>query len=549
MAGNYRMPIGGRRGLMQDWPLTVDRIIDHAARWDGRREVVARSSDGRLVRTDYASVRARARRLSGALAGLGIGPGERIATLAWNTHRHFEAWFAIMGMGAICHTLNPRLFPEQLRYIVQHADDRVVFVDSGFQPLLASLLPSLPGVRHVIVLGEPGEWDRDLLPQAMDGETLLTAECPEVAWGDFDEQLACGLCYTSGTTGHPKGVLYSHRSTVIHTLMTLQPDVLGLSVADVVMPIVPMYHANAWGIPLSAPAAGCKLVLPGARLDGASLHELCEGEGVTFAAGVPTVWQALLQYLEESRKRLTTLKRVLVGGSACPESIIRRLRDHGVESKQGWGMTETSPIGSHSKLLPEIAAMTFDEQMPWRLKQGRPPFGIDLKIADDAGHRLAHDGKTLGRLFVKGPTVASAYLGGNPGDILDAEGYFDTGDIAGIDEEGYMHIADRAKDIIKSGGEWISSIEIENLAHGHPKVALCAVIAVPHPRWDERPLLVVQLREGETATSQDMLDALSGRIAKWWMPDAVVFVQEMPLGATGKIDKKLLRARFASIPE
>ncbi|WBX84518.1 long-chain-fatty-acid--CoA ligase [Sphingosinicella microcystinivorans] len=532
------------RGLMQEWSLTVDRIIDHAARWDGKREVVTRALSGEIVRTDYAAMRERARRLSAALAARGIGRGDRVATMGWNSFRHVEAWFAIMGMGAVCHTLNPRLFREQIVYIANHAEDHAIIVDPCFQDLLADMLPALPRLGAIIVMGEASEVARDRLPGAVDYESVIAENHPEAAWGGFDEETACALCYTSGTTGNPKGVLYTHRSNVIHTLMTLQPDVFGLSIADVVMPIVPMYHANGWGLPLSAPAVGCKLVLPGSRLDGASLHDLCEREDVTFAAAVPTVWQALLQHLDDTGGRLTTLRRVLVGGAACPESIIRRLRDHGVESKQGWGMTETSPIGSHSKLLPEIAALPFDDQVPWRLKQGRPPFGVDLKIVDDTGNRQPHDGAALGRLHVKGPTVASAYLGGTPGDILDREGFFDTGDIADIDAEGYMRIADRAKDVIKSGGEWISSIEIENIALGHPKVALCAVIAIPDPKWDERPLLVVQLRDGETATASEMLGTLEGRIAKWWMPEGVVFVPEMPLGATGKIDKKRLRERF-----
>jgi fatty-acyl-CoA synthase len=370
-----------------------------------------------------------------------------------------------------------------------------------------------------------------------------------VRWGDFGEETACALCYTSGTTGNPKGVLYSHRSTVLHMLLTLQPDVFGLSINDVAMPIVPMYHANAWGMPLSTAAVGCKLVLPGAQLDGASLHALIESEGVTFSAAVPTVWQGLLHHLDTTGGRLTSLRRVIIGGAALPESLVRRLREHGVETVQGWGMTETSPIGTHGKLTPEVAALPFEEQLPIRLRQGRPPFGIELKIVDDAGARLPHDGVTPGRLHVRGPTVASGYLGGAAGEILDDEGFFDTGDIATIDAQGYMAIVDRAKDVIKSGGEWISSIEIENIAAGHPKVALCAVIGIPHPRWDERPMLVAALHPGEEATAEELLATLEGRIARWWMPDTVAFIDAMPLGATGKIDKKALRARFAAMTD
>jgi fatty-acyl-CoA synthase len=538
------------RGLMQDWPLTVDRIIDHAAEWDGDRPVVARVGNGDILRTDYAAIGIGARRLSAALATLGIVPGDRVGTMAWNTIHHLEAWFAIMGMGAICHTLNPRLFAEQLRYIVAHAEDRAILVDPCFQPLLAELLAGMDWRGVVIVLGGEDEVDREALPHAIAVETLIAgADAADARWGGFDEGTACALCYTSGTTGNPKGVLYSHRSTVIHMMMTLQPDVFGLSIGDVAMPIVPMYHANAWGMPLSTAAVGCKLVLPGAQLDGASLHALIEGEGVTFSAAVPTVWQGLLHHLDTTGGRLTSLRRVIIGGAAMPESIVRRLRDHGVETVQGWGMTETSPIGTHAKLTPAVAALPFDEQMPFRLKQGRPPFGIELKIVDDAGQRLAHDGVTPGRLHVRGPTVSSGYLGGAAGEILDEEGYFDTGDIATIDGHGYMAIVDRAKDVIKSGGEWISSIEIENIASGHPKIAHCAVIGVPHPRWDERPLLVAALHPGESAEPEEILAILDGRIARWWMPDAVRFIDAMPLGATGKIDKKLLRARFASFPE
>ena len=532
------------RGLMQNWPLTVDRIIDHAADWDGDRPVIFRAADGRITRTDYAATRARARRLSFALTGLGIKPGERVATMAWNNAYHLESWFAVMGMGAVCHTLNPRLFAEQLRYIIAHADDRVILVDPCFQQLVGELTGAMDWRGAIIVLGNESEVDRVELPDALAAETLIAAASDDAAWGGFDEETACALCYTSGTTGNPKGVLYSHRSTVIHMMMTLQPDVFGLSINDVALPIVPMYHANAWGMPLSTAAVGCKLVLPGAQLDGASLHELIEHEGVTFSAAVPTIWQGLLHHLAQTGGTLTSLKRVIIGGAALPESIVRGLRDHDVETVQGWGMTETSPIGTHAKLTPTVAVLPLDEQMPFRLKQGRPPFGIDLKIVDDAGHRLPHDGLTPGRLHVSGPTVASAYLGGDAGEILDDEGFFDTGDIATICPQGYMAIVDRAKDVIKSGGEWISSIEIENIAAGHPKIAFAAVIGVPHPRWDERPLLIAALHPGESASSDEILSCLEGRIARWWMPDAVAFVEAMPLGATGKIDKKILRAQF-----
>ena len=538
------------RGLMQDWPLTVDRIIDHAATWDGAREMVWRDGDLTL-RSTYAQLRERARRLSVELARLGVQPGDRVATLAWNTGPHLEAWFAIMGMGAICHTLNPRLFPAQLGYILDHAGDRAVLVDPELQALLASFAATVGWRGLVIVHGDESSIDRNLLPDALSSEVLIASADGEAHWGGFNEETACGLCYTSGTTGNPKGVLYSHRSTVLHMLMTLQPDVFGLSITDVAMPIVPMYHANAWGMPLSAAAVGCKLVLPGARLDGASLQALIEAEGVTFSAGVPTVWQTLLDHLDATGAEIPSLRRVIVGGSALTATLIRRFRERGVEAVQGWGMTETSPIGTHGKLTPAVAALPFEAQLPSRLKQGRPPFGIELKIIVEAGSALPHDGVVRGRLLVRGPTVAAAYYPGvaEPAlkGALDPEGYFDTGDVATIDPDGYMAIVDRAKDIIKSGGEWIGSVEIETIVAGHPAVARCAVIGVPDVRWGERPLLVVTMAT-DVVETPDLLGWMHGRVARWWLPDGLVVIDEMPLGATGKIDKQALRARFPVLP-
>lgn len=533
-------------GLMQDWPLTVNRIIDHAARWDGRRPVVSRrveaSADGALSVTDHASLRDRARCLTSALRGLGVGLGDRVATLAWNSDRHLECWFAIMGMGAVCHTLNPRLFKDQLRFIINHAGDRVILADPVFASLVADLLPDCPTVTHVVLLCGEGDVDRALLPNAIAYEDWVAAHRDDGRpWGDFDERRAAALCYTSGTTGNPKGVLYSHRSTMIHMWMSLQPDVMGLSIQDVALPIVPMYHANAWGIPLSTAAVGCKLVLPGSRLDPASLLDLIHGQGVSFAAAVPTIWQAIIQHLERHGGDFGPLRRVIIGGAACPETVLRRLNDYGVEARHAWGMTETSPIGTHFKLVPELAGAGFEEQMPYRIRQGRPPLGIDLALRGQDGTCLPHDGQQMGRLLVRGPVVAGGYLHGDGGQVLDDEGWFDTGDIADIDGYGYMRIADRAKDVIKSGGEWISSLEIENIASSHPKAALCAAIAVPDPKWDERPLLVVQLKPEMEATVAEFLAHFQGRLSKWQIPDDVMFVDSMPLGATGKIDKKALR--------
>ena len=538
-------------GLMQDWPLTVDRILDYAAQWHGGREVVSRSVEGPVVRTTYAQVHARARQLSHALLELGIARGDRVATLAWNTGRHLEAWYGAMGIGAVCHTLNPRLHPDQLCWIIRDAGDRVILADLTFAPMLLEALARQPTpVERVVFLSDeahrpPGAGPEVLMYEDwLDGRpTDLAAGAP--AWGRFGEETACGLCYTSGTTGEPKGVLYSHRSNFLHTFLVLQSDVMGLSASDVVLPIVPMFHANAWGIAFAAPAVGAKLVMPGQKLDGASVHALLEDEGVTFSAAVPTVWQGLLQHLDDTGARLSTLKRVVIGGAACPEGLLRRFQeDYGVDVRHAWGMTETSPMGTTGAPDADLAALPFAAQLPWRVKQGRTPLGIELALKDEAGAPLPHDGSAFGRLMVRGPTVARGYFG-RPGSILDADGFFDTGDIATIDPRGYMQITDRAKDVIKSGGEWISSIEIENLVAGHPKVALAAVIGVPHPRWDERPLLLVQLKPGCDARPEEFTAHLDGRIAKWWMPDEVRFLAEIPLGATGKIDKKLLRARLA----
>jgi fatty-acyl-CoA synthase len=530
------------QGLMQPWPLTVDRILDHAARWHGEREIVTRSVAGPLVRTTYEKLHARARRLSSALLAAGIRQGDRVATLAWNTDRHMEVWYATMGIGAVCHTLNPRLFVEQLAYIINHAEDRIVFTDAPFLPLLEQTLSRCPSVERVVVMSDEDEPPETSLKNVVAYEPLLTEQAT-ASWGGFDENTAAGLCYTSGTTGDPKGVLYSHRSNFLHTFMTLQQDIMGLSQRDVVLPIVPMFHANAWGLAFSAPAVGAKLVMPGARLDGAAIHELIESEAVTFSAAVPTVWQVLLQHLLATNGKLTSLRKVVVGGAACPEHMIRAFHDRfGVEVLHGWGMTELSPLGCVAAPRADVVELPFEDQMPCRAKQGRPPLGVDMRIVDDSRADLPHDGTAHGYLLVSGPAVAASYFKSATADTLDGRGYFDTGDIASIDRHGFMQITDRAKDMIKSGGEWISSIAIENIVAAHPKAALAAVIGMPHPKWSERPLLVVQLKEGQSATAEELLAFLEGRIARWWMPDEVRFVERIPLGATGKIDKKQLRA-------
>ncbi|HZZ35317.1 MAG TPA: long-chain-fatty-acid--CoA ligase [Caulobacteraceae bacterium] len=532
-------------GLMQDWPLTVDKILTHAAEWHGKREVVGRSIEGPIVRTNYAAIQDRAKRMSNALKALGIKTGDRVATLAWNSGRHMEAWYAVMGIGAVCHTLNPRLFAEQLCYIINHAEDRIIFTDLTFLPVLAENRANMPTVEKFIVMTDRDHFKSVTLKDALCFEDLIEQHSADVTWGGFDENTAAGLCYTSGTTGNPKGVLYSHRSNYLHTLVTLQHDVMGLSITDVVLPVVPMFHANAWGLTFSCPAVGCKMVMPGQKMDGESILELLETEGVTFSAAVPTVWQMLLAHMKATGARPTTLKRVVIGGSAVPETLMRAFHDdYGVDVVHAWGMTETSPLGTLSTPTPEIAALPFEEQLPWRLKQGRAPAGVRLKLCDDEGKPVPRDGATFGRLKISGPFIVGRYFKNEGGEILDEEGFFDTGDVATIDEAGFMQITDRAKDVIKSGGEWISSIEIENIAAGHPKAAMAAVIGVAHPKWDERPLLLVKLKEGETATRDEFLEFLQGKIAKWWTPDDVVFVEDIPLGATGKIDKKLIRQRM-----
>lgn len=531
-------------GLMQDWPLTVDKIIDHAKNWHGDREVVTRSVEGPITRTTYGQIHDRAKRVSNALKDWGIKPGDRVATLAWNNDRHIETWYGVMGIGAVCHTLNPRLFPEQLVYIINHAEDRIIFVDLTFVPLLEAILPHIPKVERVIVMTDDDHMPQTKLPKAEAYERVLAGQSADVIWGDFEESTACGLCYTSGTTGNPKGVLYSHRSNFLHTFMAMQSTVVGAKTTEVILPVVPMFHANAWGIAFVGPASGAKLVMPGPKMDGASIYELLETEKVTFSAAVPTVWQGLLTHMREHKLKLSSVTRVLIGGAAVPESLIRAFNDEfGIEVLQGWGMTETSPIGTLSNMTPETMGLPYDEQIKYRIKQGTPPLGVELELKNDAGQVLPHDGRTFGHLMVKGPTVARAYFRQDD-SILDHDGFFDTGDVATVDELGFMQITDRSKDVIKSGGEWISSIEIENIAVGHPKVELAAVIGAAHKKWDERPVLLLKLKEGETLDKQEHLDFLQGKIAKWWMPDDVVAVDEIPLGATGKIDKKLLRERM-----
>ena len=538
------------RGLMQEFPLLVHRVLDHAARWHGTRPIVSRSVEGPLHRTDYATVNRRARALASACERqLGLRLGSVIATMAWNTWRHLEIWYGVMGLGAIVHTLNPRLFSEQISYIVNHAEDQWIFTDLTFVPLLEKLQDSIPHVKGFIILTDEAHMPRDTeLRNPVCYETLIAQGDEGYCWPELGENTACGMCYTSGTTGHPKGVLYSHRSNVLHGMMCALGDAMALKSVDVAMPVVPMFHANAWSLAFSAPIGGAALVMPGPKLDGASIYEMLTEGRVTITAAVPTVWLMLLNFLEQNPQlKLPHLDRVVIGGSACPESIMKAfVETYDSDVIHAWGMTEMSPIGSLGVPTGETAALSSEDWWTVKLKQGRPPFMVDMKITDDECCALPHDGQTFGRLKVKGPAIARSYYKGEGANAFDADGWFDTGDVATIDQYGFMQITDRAKDVIKSGGEWISSIELENIALGCPGVHEAAAIGLPHPRWDERPLLVIVRRQDASVSREDVLAHLDGKIVKWWMPDDVAFVDEIPHTATGKISKMELRARFKS---
>ena len=531
-------------GIMQEWPLTVNKILEHANTIHSDREIITRRVEGNIVRTTYADLFNTSKQVSNALKDLNIGMGDRVATLGWNSERHMASWYGTMGIGAILHTINPRLHPEQIAWIANHAEDKVLIFDKTFLPIVEAIKDHLMTVKTFVIYA-----DADTMPEnslgAIAFDIWVDGRSTECRWGDFPETTACGLCYTSGTTGNPKGVLYSHRSNVLHTLITMSKDAMGMGAADSVMPVVPMFHANAWGLALSCPATGANMVMPGAQMDGASIYELLDTEKVSITAAVPTVWLMLLNYLQENDLKLPHLNRVLIGGSAIPEKILRAFEeDYEVDVVHAWGMTETSPLGTLGSLPPHLIKADIDTRMKQKLKQGRPPFGVELKIVDDAGKTLPRDGHTSGKLMVRGPAIASGYFKGDGGAVLCDEGFFDTGDVANIDQYGTMTITDRAKDVIKSGGEWISSIDIENIAVGHPKVANAAAIGIYHPKWDERPLLVIQPAPGEKPSKEEVLKSLEGKIAKWWTPDDVAFVDEIPLGATGKINKLALRETF-----
>nr|WP_136637692.1 long-chain fatty acid--CoA ligase [Pseudooceanicola onchidii] len=532
-------------GLMQERPLLISSLLEHAACYHADREIVSRTCEGRLRRDTYRTLAHRSRQLAHALIRMGVKPGDRVASLAWNTHRHLELYYAVSGIGAVLHTVNPRLFPEQLTYIINHAGAKVVMYDITFDKLVADLRPTLDHVKTYVALT-----DADHMAGMPEGslcyEDLLAAEPTEFDWPVFDENTASGLCYTSGTTGNPKGVLYSHRSTLLHAMMLCQVDGLALSSRDATLLCVPLFHVNAWGVPYGSPLCGAKLVLPGPNLDGKSLYELAKTEGCTFSLGVPTVWMGFLDHIEKTgadAKSELMMQRLIVGGSAAPKSLMRKLDDLGIHAFQAWGMSETGPVATVAHALPKHDALSEEARFDLRCMGGRPMFGVELRLIDDEGRVLAHDGDTPGELQVRGPWVTSGYFGGE-GTGPDAEGWFSTGDIATVDPDGFVRITDRAKDVIKSGGEWISSIDLEDAAMRHPQVAEAAVVGVPHPRWQERPLLVV-VPKGDAPDKAALRDFLTDYVARWWLPDDVVFVDELPHTATGKLQKMVLRKAYA----
>lgn len=531
------------RGEMMDMPLMISGILRHGARCHGEREIVTRLPEsGQIHRYGYGDAWTRTGQLANALTkAMKIKPTDRVSTIAWNSHRHFELYYGISGIGAVVHTVNPRLAPDQIAWMLDHAQSKAVFFDVQFAPLIDAVAQHAKNVKHWVVLGGSELASKNKV-KTVSYEDLIGAHKPDFDWPQFDENAAAGLCYTSGTTGDPKGVLYSHRSTVLHAMATCASDVIGVGATGVALPVVPMFHVNAWGIPYATPMTGAKLVMPGAQLDGASLHELIETEKVNYVAGVPTVWLGLLQYLRENNKRIDTIERVLIGGSALPEALLRAYEDEfGVRMQQGWGMTEMSPLGTVNTPLPKHEGLSRDEEVKVKLKQGRLVYGVDMRIVDDEGVELPWDGQSSGHVHVRGPWIASGYFRGAGRESFTDDGWFKTGDVAHLDSDGYMTITDRSKDVIKSGGEWISSIDLENAAMGHPDIAMAAAVGMPHTKWQERPLLVVQLLPGKEPNPQSIMEYLEGKVAKWWIPNGIEFIDEMPIGATGKILKTRLR--------
>lgn len=525
---------------MMKQSLQVSSILEHADRFHGDTEIVSRTIEGPIHRYTYAEAHSRAKQLANALQKLGVSEGDRVATLAWNGYRHFELYYAVAGVGAITHTVNPRLFEDQITWIINNAEDLIVCFDISFTAIVEKLAPNCPSVKHWIAMTDPEHMPAFESLDLLCYESLVEDEAPVFDWPVLDEDTACALCYTSGTTGNPKGVLYSHRSTLLHAMASCMPDALSLSACDTVLPVVPMFHVNAWGLPYSAPISGSKLVFPGPHLDGKNLFDLFEQESVTFSAGVPTVWLGLLEYLRAENKKLSTVERMVVGGAACPPALMKSYRDEfGIRLQHAWGMTELSPLGTVATLKSAHASLDADEKFDIEIKQGRPIFGIDLKIVDENGNVQPHDGKLAGDLLVRGHWVVQSYFRRDESPLV--EGWFPSGDVANIDPDGFMQITDRSKDVIKSGGEWISSIELENIAMAHPGVAEAAAIGVRHPKWDERPLLVVVKKANSSVSRDDILSMYSDKVAKFCVPDDVVMVDEIPHTATGKVSKLRLR--------
>jgi acyl-CoA synthetase (AMP-forming)/AMP-acid ligase II len=530
---------------MMQQPLLISSLLVHAERHHGDQEVVSRRVEGDIHRCTYRDLAQRSRRMANSLAALGVQFGNRVATLAWNGYRHMELYYAVSGSGAVLHTLNPRLHPDQVVWIADHAEDQVLFFDLSFLPLVEAVAGRVSTIKTFVAMTDRARMPANTtIPGLLCYEDLVEAGADRFDWPVFDENTASSLCYTSGTTGNPKGALYSHRSTVLHTLASALPDALNWSAREVILPVVPMFHVNAWGLPYAACMVGAKLVFPGPFLDGKNLHDLFEAEGVTVSAGVPTVWQGLLAHVEANNLTFSTMRRTIIGGSACPPAMMRAFQErYDVQVLHAWGMTELSPLGTACVLKPHQLALPAEERLALQGKQGRAVFGVDMKIVDDEGRDLPHDGKASGELLVRGPWVIRSYFKGEGGDPL-VNGWFPTGDVATIDADGFMQITDRSKDVIKSGGEWIGSIDLENIAMAHPSVAMAACIAAHHPKWDERPLLVVVKKPGSELTRHSLLQFFDGKIAKWWTPDDVVFVDAIPLGATGKMQKNKLRDQF-----
>jgi 3-(methylthio)propionyl---CoA ligase len=533
-------------GLMQDRPLLISQIIDFAGRYYPDTEIVTRTVEGPIHRYGYRDALRRSKQVAEALQGLGLKLGDVVGTIAWNTHRHFELYFGISGIGAVLHTLNPRLAPDHVAYIANHAEDKAIFVDLNLLPIVEGVWPHLKTVKHVVVMTDRAHMPAtSKIPNLLCYEELIADKPGTIQWPVFDERTASSLCYTSGTTGNPKGVLYSHRSTVIHSMMACSGPVMALDPDTTILPVVPMFHANAWGLVYAGPISGTKLVFPGPKLDGASIYELLDKEQVTLSAGVPTVWLALLDYCAQNKLKMSSVKRTLIGGSAVPIAMIERFwKEHGVEVAQGWGMTEMSPLGTITRFNKGERGLPDAERFAITAKQGRPVFGCEMKIIDDAGNDLPEDGSVSGNMVVRGSWIVKGYMKGDGKSQFLEDDWFQTGDVCKIEADGSVVITDRSKDVIKSGGEWISSIDLENAAMGCPGVAEAAVIGVPHPKWDERPLLIVVRRPEASVTKGDLLKFLDGKIAKWWMPDDVQFIDAIPHGATGKILKTALRKQF-----